>query len=144
MQSRGVGLRIDRRGRWGEDSFFDQGLPVDHPVPKIDFQDFHSDPADWRSADKSRSSPEKMFTPPISTRMVQPHHIPARRIDSSNARPLVVIAMEARECEIVEPCGSAVFFGDHMINLVADIREFLWHQAIFTASAGTDNHLIAN
>jgi len=99
----------------------------------IDFQDFNGGSPNGCPSNEDRSFPGEVITPAILPRMIQSRHLACFRIDASNVRPLVVIAVKTRESEILGDRLAAVFFGDHVVDLVSWVSKHLRHLAVFTA-----------
>ena len=61
--------------------------------------------------------PFEMLLPSISSRVESSRQLTGARIESGDVGSLVVIAREAYECEVVGLIGTAMFAGNHVIDL---------------------------
>lgn len=93
-------------------------------------EDVHRRSADGRAAEQDGLIPFEMVLPPIPPRVEQSRQLPSGRIDSSDVGSLVIVAREARECEVLEIICVVMFPGDHMVDLKREDVESLGKAAI--------------
>ena len=124
------GMRDDASGR--EDAFLKKRGTVRQPLREVDVEDGHRGSTHGRSSDQSCALPLEVLGPPILPWMEEPGQLARARIKPSDVRPLVQIAVEACESEVVDLGGSIVLLRDDMVNVERQRIEFLGHAAVFT------------
>jgi hypothetical protein len=77
---------------------------------------------DRGSADGSQSDLDcflnsKVFSPNVCSRVRQAHNLSRHWIAASDVRPFMSVAMEARQCQIVEVGFPVMLSGDDMVDL---------------------------
>lgn len=87
-----------------------------------------------------RSDPSKVLVPRLGARIEERRQRTGLRIDRGDVRPLVPIAPQARQREVVEHGRATVLQCDNVIRLVAVRGERLGKAAVLTARPGPASH----
>jgi hypothetical protein len=85
----------------------------------VDAQECNGCTARGRISVQSSSTPEKVFTPDVAARIVQPNDFAALSINSGNIRSFEAIAVDAGERQILEDGRSTVLKSNNVIHLGA-------------------------
>ena len=83
----------------------------------VDAQECNGCTARGRISVQSSSTPEKVFTPDIAARIVEPNDFAALSINSGNVRSLEAIAVDAGERQIFEDSRSTLLKSNNVIDL---------------------------
>jgi hypothetical protein len=84
-----------------------------------------------------------MLCPPLLSRMEERNDLAGRRIQGSDIAPFVAVTEHTGERQVAKRCGTTVFAGKDVINLIADIAVVLVDQTILTAAPSPAAYLLA-
>lgn len=79
----------------------------------------------------------KMIAPVLTSRIKQPCHFTRVRVDGTQIASFAKVAQDARKSQVVQCCGTAVFLGDDMIDLMRRKGIVLVNQTVFTPVIGS-------
>ena len=106
-------------------------------MAKVHFEDFHSRPADRCESDQDRPPPGKVLAPVILSGVKEPCRLSRVRIDPGDVRPLVIVTRKTGQRQILRSRGTAVLFGNDVVDFVAGVGVRLRHLAIFAPRCQT-------
>jgi len=86
----------------------------------------------------------KMLCPPLRPGIEEGHQRARRWIEGTDITPFPPIAHGARQGEVLQHCLAAMFFRNHMIDLMRRGHQLLGQQAIFTAVVRLRDDLAAD
>ncbi|SPE55112.1 hypothetical protein SBV1_2060006 [Verrucomicrobia bacterium] len=104
-------------------------------IGQVYCQNINRRPADRRAAHKQGAFPFEMLLPLVLARIKQARHFLRLWIKAAQIGPLVIIASKTGQSQILGSVGAVVLPGNYVLDLKAQLIEFLLHPAIFTAVA---------
>ena len=103
----------------------------------IDRQHVDGDPPDVGQTDQASAVPFEVIGPNIISGIEEAHSHSPRSIEAGDIRPLVVVAVQACEREVVQFVGTSVLFRDDVVHLEGQGIVPLRHSAILADSTGS-------
>ena len=110
--------------------------PVLHSCWHVKSQDIDSRAAERRLCNQQRTIPFEVLVPVIVAGMKQASYFTRFRINPSQIRTFVNVAIKAGPCQIGEHGFPVMHFRDDMIDLKRQLIRRLWDAAVFTTIAG--------
>jgi len=128
---------------WGEEPFFDEGLTDLDGLWVVHGQDGDRHPPYGSPANQVRAVPAKMALPLVASWVEELGEVVRLRVKAGDVRPLVAVAVQAGEGEVVHDRGAAVLAGDHVVDGERDRGvESLGHPTVLAGVVGTPPHLL--
>lgn len=104
----------------------------------VDLQQMNRCTSRRRLGNQSSTIPGEMLVPLLPSWMKQRNDLIRDRVDARQVRPLVAVAVAARESQVFQHGGTTVLLGDDVVELKRQFSERFRETTILAAVTGPD------